>query len=140
MQKDYKKLLPIMFIILSAFAGSYFAFARYKPTLHQDIQEVKGASTSHDFDLPMPIGSEKLGSSKTLNSSQTTFLTKKSADEVLKFYQNVFSDKHWVPESESVNNGIYITTYKEMDNLATITVTKQQEDERTIVSLKISKL
>ncbi len=54
------------------------------------------------------------------------------------FYQNVFSDKKWIPDSDKRENGIYVTTYKDQDLLATVTITGQPEDEYTVVSIKIS--
>ncbi|GIW69445.1 MAG: hypothetical protein KatS3mg101_0192 [Patescibacteria group bacterium] len=140
MPTDLKKLIPILIVLLFAFAGSYLAFLKYNPKPSTPTEEVKGASVHEESDLPMPISSEKICSSKTSYSNQTTFQTKKSPEEVLTFYQNVFSDKKWVPESDKRENGIYVTTYKNMDTLATITITKQKEDEYTIVSLKIAQL
>ena len=100
---------------------------------------MKGAKISQESELPMPISSEKISLSRTLNSQQTTFQTKKSPEEVMMFYQNVFSDKNWTPESDKREDGIFVTTYNDQDLLATVTITRQPDDEYTIVSLKMSK-
>ncbi len=140
MPTEYKKLIPILIVLMFAFAGSYIAFLRYNPKPSTPTEEVKGTSVHEESDLPMPISSEKICSSRTSYSNQTTFQTKKTPEEVLIFYQNVFSDKKWIPESDKRDGGIYVTTYKNMDTLATVTVTKQEEDEFTIVSIKIARL
>lgn len=138
MPGDFKKLIPILTVLTFAFAGSYFAFMQYNPKNNDSDGTIKGTSTSHSYDLPMPISSMKVSSSQTLESNQTTFLTKKTPEEVMLFYQNVFSDKKWIPDSDKRENGIYVTTYKDQDLLATVTITGQPEDEYTVVSIKIS--
>lgn len=130
-------MIPILIVLIFAFAGSYAGFTQYNPKVQNG--DVKGAAISREEELPMPISSEKICSSQTLDSHQTTFQTKKSPEEVMTFYQNVFSDKNWTPESDKRGNGLYVTTYNDQDLLATITVTKQPDDEYTIVSLKMSR-
>jgi len=130
-------LIPILVVLIFAFAGSYAGFTQYNPKIQNG--DVKGATISQVPELPMPISSEKISTGVTLNTTQTTFQTKKSPEEVMMFYQNVFSEKNWTPESERRENGIYVTTYNDQDLLATITVTRQPDDEYTIVSLKMSR-
>ncbi|KKS07060.1 hypothetical protein A3K01_02895 [candidate division WWE3 bacterium RIFOXYD1_FULL_43_17] len=137
MPGDFKKLIPILVVLIFAFAGSYAGFTQYNPKIQNG--DVKGATISQVPELPMPISSEKISTGVTLNTTQTTFQTKKSPEEVMMFYQNVFSEKNWTPESERRENGIYVTTYNDQDLLATITVTRQPDDEYTIVSLKMSR-
>ena len=137
MPGDFKKLIPILAVLIFAFAGSYAGFTQYNPKIQNG--DVKGATISQVPELPMPISSEKISTGVTLNTTQTTFQTKKSPEEVMMFYQNVFSEKNWTPESERRENGIYVTTYNDQDLLATITVTRQPDDEYTIVSLKMSR-
>ncbi|KKS66011.1 hypothetical protein A2380_03675 [candidate division WWE3 bacterium RIFOXYB1_FULL_43_24] len=137
MPGDFKKLIPILLVLILAFAGSYASFTQYNPKIQNG--DVKGAQVSQEAELPMPISSEKICSSRTLDSHQTTFQTKKSPEEVMTFYQNVFSDKNWTPESDKRENGIYVTTYNDQDLIATITVTRQPDDEYTIVSLKMAR-
>ena len=130
-------MIPILVVLIFAFAGSYAGFTQYNPKIQNG--DVKGATISQVPELPMPISSEKISTGVTLNTTQTTFQTKKSPEEVMMFYQNVFSEKNWTPESERRENGIYVTTYNDQDLLATITVTRQPDDEYTIVSLKMSR-
>jgi hypothetical protein len=137
MPGDFKKLIPILIVLIFAFAGSYVGFAQYNPKIQNG--DVKGAAISQVPELPMPISSEKISTGVTLNTTQTTFQTKKSPEEVMTFYQNVFSEKNWTPESDRRENGIYVTTYNDQDLLATITVTRQPDDEYTIVSLKMAR-
>jgi len=139
MPGDFKKLIPILVVLVFAFAGSYFAFLQYNPEIQNGGGDVKGAKISQESELPMPISSEKISSSRTLNSQQTTFQTKKSPEEVMMFYQNVFSDKNWTPESDKREGGIFVTTYNDQDLLATVTITRQPDDEYTTVSLKMSR-
>jgi len=137
MPGDFKKLIPILVVLIFAFAGSYAGFTHYNPKIQNG--DVKGVAISQESELPMPISSERISTSITLNSTQTTFQTKKSPEEVMTFYQNVFSEKNWTPESDKRENGIYVTTYNDQDLLATVTITRQPDDEYTIVSLKMSK-
>lgn len=140
MRGNYKKIIPALFVLLIFLIGSYYLFQTYKPRVISAEQEVKGTSVSHDFDLPMPIGSEKICTSQTLNTRQTTFQTKRNAEEILLFYQNIFTDRKWMPDTISNEDNISVNTYKFEDYLAVITVTKQSDDDYAIVSLKISKL
>lgn len=130
-------MIPILIVLIFAFAGSYAGFTYYNPKIQNS--DVKGVAISQEAELPMPISSERISKSLTLNTTQTTFQTKKSPEEVMTFYQNVFSEKNWIPESDRGDGEIYVTTYSDQDLLATITVTRQPDDEFTIVSLKMSR-
>ena len=73
MPGDFKKLIPILVVLIFAFAGSYAGFTQYNPKIQNG--DVKGATISQVPELPMPISSEKISTGVTLNTTQTTFQT-----------------------------------------------------------------
>jgi len=115
---------------------SYLNFTNYQPKILKKVGEVKGIKKTSEKDIVYPTDAEKISSTQTNVSSQATFKTSKSQNEVESFYKFIFSDLGWDIESVTSTQDSLILKYKKPGSLATIIA--QKDLEKTLVSIEIS--
>lgn len=136
--RDTAKLYIIFSILFITSLGVYLNFQNYQPKILRQLQEVKGMSTQREY-IPYPRDSVKIGSSKSNESNQLTFETKKTPKELQEFYKNIYLDKGWKIESEGINENFYVLEFKKDSSLITILSSKEKEDDYTVASVEITK-
>jgi hypothetical protein len=136
---SYSKKLPIIFCAFMAllFVGSYFSFSSYKPKIIKQVQDVKNLENENISDVPIIEGAEKTSVNKSTVSTQTTFYTNKSKEEVQDYYRNIFDSNKWALESQGNYQDFVVTKYKKDDQAITITAYDNQTEYKTLVSLEI---
>lgn len=100
--KVVKKILPVFFALIFVFGGSYYLFTNYKPKF---ITQVKGAKSQKNRTLyldtiPLPTDSSEVGRNVRDSFSQLTASSRKSAQEIQRFFRSVLVAKGWKVKAE----------------------------------------
>jgi hypothetical protein len=122
-------------ILVGIFSLSYFYFSKYQPKALKIVTEVKGLSNINTDDFPYPSDAIKVGTSKTLNTTQTTFTTQKNIQDTVEFYKNIYSQKNWKTVSEKITNGTSTISFQKDGETINIVLTEENEGE-TVVSIE----
>lgn len=122
-------------LLIGIFSVSYFYFSKYQPKALKRVTEVKGLSSINTDDFPYPSDAVKVGTSKTLNTTQTTFTTQKNIEDTVTFYKNTYSQKNWKTISENSAEGTSTISFQKDGETINIVLTEENENE-TIVSIE----
>jgi len=96
---------------------------------------VKGLRNINTDDFPYPSDAVKIGTNKTLNTTQTTFTTQKNLSEVLEFYKKFYTQKNWNNINEKSSGGTAMISFRKDTETVNIVLTTEQSDG-TVVSLE----
>ena len=121
--------------LLIAVALSYANFTKYQPKILKKIEEVKGLKAVSNIELLYPDNVEKVSSSQTEFTSQTTYKTTRTQDQLRFFYKNLLTDLGWQEESIKLSANTMTYKFKKQNGLATINT--QTLDGSTLVSLEM---
>jgi len=137
MKKSITLILLPLAILAFITSAIVLSFQKYQPKVLKQLQEVRGIRTDQYTNIPCPIDCQKISVSSTGTNSQLTFKTKKTPQEVQKFYKNIYGDNYRI-ESQSEKEGVLVVKYKNNDEIITILST-QSGGEMTVGSVEILK-
>ncbi len=139
MSSQTKIALTSIFAMSLISVFSYKNFVGYKPKSIVPIQEVHGANTKTNIELPAPEESEILGSTIGENNKSFSYKSKKNSKEVQQYYKNILFEEKWEINNEGTADIFLITEFKRENDRIKIT-TSNQEDTETIVTIEIWKI
>ncbi|HPD73815.1 MAG TPA: hypothetical protein PLX95_00770 [bacterium] len=122
-------------LLIGLFSLTYLYFSRYQPKALKKVAEVKGLRNINTDDFPYPSDAVKIGTNKTLNTTQTTFTTQKNLSEVLEFYKKFYTQKNWNNINEKSSGGTAMISFRKDTETVNIVLTTEQSDG-TVVSLE----
>ncbi len=137
MKKEILKIYLPLFLTFLVSLFLYNNFQNYRPKILKQIQEVKGYKSLLSVEVPYPFDIEKISLNQTSESSQLTFKTKKSPEDVQKFYRNIFLESGWALELLTNNESFVEVKYKNEGRLVSIISSK--DSDSTIVSVAVYK-
>ncbi len=119
---------------------SYYSFAKFKPSAIQEEPKVKGAKAySVVNDLPTIPDSTELSSQKSPEAGYINFKTELDSNAVQKFYYNVLTAKEWKMTGDSTQNKSRILAFKKASYEIDIHITKDNQDNKQLVSVQYRK-
>jgi len=128
-------LIISLLLLIGLFSLTYLYFSRYQPKALKKVAEVKGLRNINTDDFPYPSDAVKIGTNKTLNTTQTTFTTQKNLSEVLEFYKKFYTQKNWNNINEKSSGGTAMISFRKDTETVNIVLTTEQSDG-TVVSLE----
>ena len=128
-------ILISLLLLMGIFSLTYFYFSKYQPKALKKIPEVKGLRNINTDDFPYPSDAVKIGTNKTLNTTQTTFTTKESLDDTVEFYKKFYTQKNWNNVNEKSAEDTTTISFRKDSETVNIVLTTEKNDG-TVVSLE----
>ncbi len=128
-------ILISLLLLIGMFSLTYLYFSKYQPKALKKIPEVKGLRNINTDDFPYPSDAVKIGTNKTLNTTQTTFTTKGSLDDTVEFYKKFYTQKNWNNVNEKSAEGTTTISFRKDSETVNIVLTTEKNDG-TVVSLE----
>ncbi len=128
-------ILISLLLLMGMFSLTYFYFSKYQPKALKKIPEVKGLRNINTDDFPYPSDAVKIGTNKTLNTTQTTFTTKESLDDTVEFYKKFYTQKNWNNVNEKSTEETTTISFRKDSETVNIVLTTEKNDG-TVVSLE----
>ena len=135
MLKKPLALIISLLILVGLFSLTYLYFSRYQPKALKKVAEVKGLRNINTDDFPYPADAVKIGTNKTLNTTQTTFTTQGDLEETVEFYKKFYTQKNWNNINEKSSDGTVMISFRKEEETVNIVLTAEEKDG-TIVSLE----
>lgn len=135
MLKKPAVILISLLLLVGLFSLTYFYFSRYQPKALKKIPEVKGLKNINTDDFPYPSDAVKIGTNKTLNTTQTTFTTKGNLNDTVEFYKKFYTQKNWNNVSEKATEGTTTISFRKDSEMVNIVLTTEK-NSGTVVSLE----
>ena len=124
-----------LLLLIGMFSLTYLYFSKYQPKALKKIPEVKGLRNINTDDFPYPSDAVKIGTNKTLNTTQTTFTTKGSLNDTVEFYKKFYTQKNWNNVNEKSAEGTTTISFRKDSETVNIVLTTEKNDG-TVVSLE----
>lgn len=137
--KSSKLTVITLSLLLTASVGSYFFFQAYRPKVIRQVADVKGLQTVSDSGVSFPEGAEKISTSTSSNTKQSTFYSQKSKEEVQAYYKNIFLSNKWTIESEGTYSDYMIVRYHKDDKRVNVLTFDVKDGYKSFVSIETSK-
>ena len=128
-------ILISLLLLIGMFSLTYLYFSKYQPKALKKIPEVKGLRNINTDDFPYPSDAVKIGTNKTLNTTQTTFTTKGSINDTVEFYKKFYTQKNWNNVNEKSAEGTTTISFRKDSETVNIVLTTEKNDG-TVVSLE----
>ena len=128
-------ILISLLLLIGMFSLTYLYFSKYQPKALKKIPEVKGLRNINTDDFPYPSDAVKIGTNKTLNTTQTTFTTKGSLNDTVEFYKKFYTQKNWNNVNEESAEGTTTISFRKDSETVNIVLTTEKNDG-TVVSLE----
>ncbi len=128
-------ILISLLLLIGMFSLTYLYFSKYQPEALKKIPEVKGLRNINTDDFPYPSDAVKIGTNKTLNTTQTTFTTKGSLNDTVEFYKKFYTQKNWNNVNEKSAEGTTTISFRKDSETVNIVLTTEKNDG-TVVSLE----
>ena len=128
-------ILISLLLLMGMFSLTYFYFSKYQPKALKKIPEVKGLRNINTDDFPYPSDAVKIGTNKTLNTTQTTFTTKESLDDTVEFYKKFYTQKNWNNVNEKSAEDTTMISFRKDSETVNIVLTTEKNNG-TVVSLE----
>jgi len=128
-------ILISLLLLIGMFSLTYLYFSKYQPKALKKIPEVKGLRNINTDDFPYPSDAVKIGTNKTLNTTQTTFTTKGSLNDTVEFYKKFYTQKNWNNVNEKSAEGTTTISFRKDSETVNIVLTTEKNDG-TVVSLE----
>lgn len=135
MLKKPLALIISLLILVGLFSLTYLYFSRYQPKALKKVAEVKGLRNINTDDFPYPADAMKIGTNKTLNTTQTTFTTKGSLNDTVEFYKKFYTQKNWNNVNEESTEETTTISFRKDSETVNIVLTTEKNDG-TVVSLE----
>jgi hypothetical protein len=133
------KFVAVAVVLISITSFSYYSFASFRPKSLRELEEVKGASDSTEFEFIYPSGSKEVGINKLSEGYVVSIESEKSPADIQRFYKNVFEIKGWDYKGSSDDGGFLVTTFESGNQVVTISAFADDKSEKTLVTLEVSK-
>jgi hypothetical protein len=137
--KSSKFTVITLLLLLVASVGSYFFFQTYRPKVIRQVEDVKGLQTISDSGISFPEGAEKVSTSTTSGTKQSTFYSQKSKEEIQAYYKNIFLSNKWAVESQGTYSDYMITRYQKEDKQTSVLTFDVSDGYKSFVSIETSK-
>ena len=128
-------ILISLLLLIGMFSLTYLYFSKYQPKALKKIPEVKGLRNINTDDFPYPSDAVKIGTNKTLNTTQTTFTTKESLDDTVEFYKKFYTQKNWNNVNEKSAEDTTMISFRKDSETVNIVLTTEKNNG-TVVSLE----
>ena len=125
-------------ILILILVVSYKKFQQYSPKIVKNVQEVQGISTKKEV-IPYPKDSEIIANLSTESSEQITLKTSMDYKKIKEFYRNILLESDWRIKSEEKNDTFNTLKFKKDKTTIKIISTIAQEDNKTLLSIYVSK-
>ena len=141
MGSQAKQVQAAIMISIAAFGTvAYLNFVNFKPAgIPNNNEQVQGARTDN-LGIPYPDNAVELSRGHTADGYQITLNVDISPEQVQEFYKNSFESRKWEIESQG-EAGVFLSTKfktKESDERVTITSSRQEKFDTTVVIIDIS--
>ncbi len=128
-------ILISLLLLIGMFSLTYLYFSKYQPKALKKIPEVKGLRNINTDDFPYPSDAVKIGTNKTLNTTQTTFTTKGSLNDTVEFYKKFYTQKNWNNVNEKSAEDTTMISFRKDSETVNIVLTTEKNNG-TVVSLE----
>ncbi len=141
MQENNSAKIKITALIVALVASATFSYYKFQTFQLKGYssslgkQDTKKTSKA-PAELPTPQDAKEISSNTNPSGGQVVLESTNDAESTYTFYKNILLGKDWIIRGDVKTAEGYITKYKKDNDGVTVSITKDQTSDKTIISIE----